>query len=226
MIELDSDVVKFNVCVKAQVSSLAKRGQTTDNLQINLFKGCKKADNVEFQDLIRHKVNDYEEGRVVNVNNLMIGTNMKHRARKLCNKWSAPTKEQEQILALTARVEQLKSQKLPKLVSKKPAPTGKKPKKDNKWAWKDTLPKDGEPHIKLFEGKQHCCNCPFYKDQWVCHMAEDCTKDPTNATACDRPALGDRAATHGNHRPKKAQLAVALLEEGEDSDKEEEEDDL
>jgi hypothetical protein len=169
MIELDSDVVKFNVCVKAQVSSLAKRGQTTDNLQINLFKGCKKADNVEFQDLIRHKVNDYEEGRVVNVNNLMIGTNMKHRARKLCNKWLAPTKEQEQILALTARVEQLKSQKLPKLVPKKPAPTGKKPKKDNKWAWKDTLPKDGEPHTKLFEGKQQCCDCPFHKDQWICH---------------------------------------------------------
>jgi hypothetical protein len=193
---------------------------------ISLFKGYKKADDVESQDLIHCKINDNKEGREVKINNLMIDTDMKHRARKLCNKGSAPAKDQEQILALTARVEQLKFQKLPKPVPKKPAPTGKKPKKDNKWAWKDTLPKDGEPHIKLFEGKQHCCNCPFYKDQWVCHMAEDCTKDPTNATACDRPALGDRAATHGNHRPKKAQLAVALLEEGEDSDKEEEEDDL
>jgi hypothetical protein len=120
-------------------------------LLINSFKGHKKANNVKFQDLTRRKVNDYEEGRDVNINNLMIDTDMKHRSRKLYNKWLPPTKEQEQILALTAHVEQLKSQKLPMLIPKKPAPTGKKPKKDNKWAWKDTLPKDGEPCTKLFE---------------------------------------------------------------------------
>jgi hypothetical protein len=38
---------------------------------INLFNPCEKADDVEFQDLIRHKENHYEEGRDVNVNNLM-----------------------------------------------------------------------------------------------------------------------------------------------------------
>jgi hypothetical protein len=91
-----------------------------------LFKGYKKADDVESQDLIHCKVNDYKEGREVKINNLMIDTDMKHRARKLCNKGSAPAKDQEQILALTARVEQLKFQKLPKPVPKKPAPTGKK----------------------------------------------------------------------------------------------------
>jgi hypothetical protein len=141
--------VKFNVHVKAQVSTLAKRGQTTNDVLISLFKGYEKADDVESQDLIHCKVNDYKEGREVKINNLMIDTDMKHRARKLCNKGSAPAKEQEQILALTARVEQLKFQKLPKPVPKKPAPTGKKPKKDNKWAWKDTLPKDGKPCTKL-----------------------------------------------------------------------------
>jgi hypothetical protein len=226
VIELDSNVVKFNVYVKAQVNTLAKRGQTTNNLLINLFKGHEKANDVEFQDLICRKVNDYKEGRDVSISNLIIDTDMKHRARKLYNKWSAPTKEQEQILALTARVEQLKSQKLPKPVPKKPAPTGTKPKKDNKWAWKDTLPKDREPRTKLFEGKQHHCNCPFHKEQWVCHRAEDFMKNPTNAATGDRPALGDPATTPGNHRLNKAQLAAALLEEGEDSDKEEEEDDL
>jgi hypothetical protein len=80
MIELDSDIVKFNIYVKAQVNTLAQRGQTTDNLLINLFKGYEKADNVEFQDLIRCKKNHYEEGRDVNVLNLMVDTDMKYRA--------------------------------------------------------------------------------------------------------------------------------------------------
>jgi hypothetical protein len=51
-------------------------------------------------------------------------------------------------------------------------------------------------------------------------------KNPTNAAAGDCPASGDRAATPGNRRLKKAQLAAALLKEGEDSDEEEQEDDL
>jgi hypothetical protein len=50
-------------------------------------------------------------------------------------------------------------------------------------------------------------------------------KNPTNATAGDCPASDDRAATPGARRLKKAQLATALLKEGEDSDEEEEEDD-
>jgi hypothetical protein len=171
MIELDSNVVEFYKFVKAQVTALAHRNQESSDLLINLFKGHEAVDDVKFQDLIRCMVNDYEEGRDVTVNNLMVATNMKRRAKKLNKKWSTPTKEQEQILALTACVEQLKSQKMPKLIPKKP-PTGKKPKKDNKWAWKDVLPKDGEPCTKLFESEQHHCNCPFHKDQWICPPVE------------------------------------------------------
>ncbi len=70
---------------------------------------------------------------------------VKYKACKLVDKWSAPTKEQGQILALTAQVEQLKL----KLSTRKPGPPNKPPPKSakngqgfNKWAWKNIMPKD------------------------------------------------------------------------------------
>lgn len=77
----------------------------------------------------------------------MVDMLIKHEARVLNKKWSAPTKEQEQIIALSARIEKLKTHKSPSTQVKGPAKTGatKKHKKDNKWAWKDILPRDGQP---------------------------------------------------------------------------------
>jgi hypothetical protein len=83
MVELDSDVVAFNSYVKAQVKALNHRNQTTSDLLINLIKGYKKANDVEFQDLIRRMINDYEEGKDVTINGLMDATDNKYRTRKL-----------------------------------------------------------------------------------------------------------------------------------------------
>ena len=112
MIELE-----FNARVKAEVNALSQSGQTTDDLLINLFTGCKKAKGVEFQDLIRRKSHHCNKGGDVNVSSLMINADMKCCARNLFKKWSAPTEEQEQITALaacaaeklTAHVEKLKT---------------------------------------------------------------------------------------------------------------------
>jgi hypothetical protein len=107
MIELDSNIESFNQYVKAQVKNLSARGETSSDLLINLFKGYRAANDVEFADFIRRKVNSYEEGEDINANNLMADALTKYKARKLTDEWSAPTKEQGQILALTAQVKLL-----------------------------------------------------------------------------------------------------------------------
>jgi hypothetical protein len=180
MIELDSNVETFNVYVKAQIKNLSARGETPNDLLTNLFKGYKVADDVEFADFIRRKENAYEEGEDINPNNLMADSLTKYKARKLVDKWSAPTKEQGQILALSAQVEQLKS--AAKQQPKKPTPKNapKSGKKDNKWAWKDVLPKDGEPTTKEFGGKHYHVDCKFHPNQWVCHSTAECSKNPSN----------------------------------------------
>jgi hypothetical protein len=67
------------------------------------------ANAVEFVDFIKRKENAYEEGdENVHPNMLMLDSLVKFKARKLINKWSAPTKEQGQILALTAQIEKLR----------------------------------------------------------------------------------------------------------------------
>jgi hypothetical protein len=194
MIQPDSNVVEFNLYVKAQVLSLAQRGETTTDLLVNLFEGCKAADDVEFKDLLKRKENECNEGKDITVPNLMADMVAKHRSRVLHKEWSAPTKEQEQILALSAQVQQLKSVQK---ATKQPKPAGvvpKKAKKDNKWAWKDVLPKAGEATTKDFEGEQYHVNCPFHKDKWVCHTVDECSKNPRNASPGGPPTAGARPA--------------------------------
>jgi hypothetical protein len=164
MIELASDIKAFNFYVKAQIKSLSARGETSSDLLINLFKGYNAANDVEFLDFLRRKENSYEEGEDLNSRSLMADALIKFKARKLVGKWSAPTKEQGQILALTAQLELLnKAAKPPK---KSSSDSLHKPRtRDNKWAWKDVLPKAGEPKTKAFEGKQYHVNCQYHPNQ-------------------------------------------------------------
>jgi hypothetical protein len=122
---------------------------------------------------------------------------LKFKAGKLIGKRYTPTKEQGQILALTAQVEQLKSAKqLSKKVPNESPHKPKTPRNDNKWAWKDTFPKVGDPTTKLFEGKQYHLNFTFHPSQWACHSSQECNK---------------------NRRLKPVKLVAAMLVEENDS---------
>jgi hypothetical protein len=224
MVELDSNIETFNFYVKAQIKSLSARGEVSSDLLINLFKGYKVANDVEFLDFIRRKENAYEEGEDINPSNLMADALVKFKARKLVGKWSAPTKEQGQILALTAQLEQLKSVK-PSRPSSAP-PAGKKSKtarKDNKWAWKDIMPKEGEPTTKEFEGKTYHVNCPHHPNQWVCHSSNECSKNPANAGGSPASAPG---STPSSRKLKAAKLAAAIMEDEAESGDESQGDDF
>jgi hypothetical protein len=99
-------------------------------------------------------------------------------------------------------------------VSKKPKPA----RKDNKWAWKDTLLKAGEPTTKEFEGKQYHINCPHHPNQWVCHTAQECSKNPKVSDAAT--PSGVAVSTSKAQRLKDAKLAAFLLTEGDNSGEE------
>jgi hypothetical protein len=215
MIELDSNVETFNQYVKAQIKNLAARGEPSSDLLINLFKGYRAANDVEFADFIRRKVNSYEEGEDINANNLMADALTKYKARKLTDEWSAPTKEQGQILALTAQVELLS--KSAKKSPVKPLPKNKREKgdKDNKWAWKDVLPKEGEPTTKEFGGKQYHVNCKHHPNQWVCHTTAECSKNPINA-GMTPPGKPESSSTE--RRLQGAKLAASLNDDSGHTD--------
>jgi hypothetical protein len=140
--------------------------------------------------------------------------------------WAAPAKEQGQILALSAQLEQLKSkrsQTKQPIASGAIVPPEKKPKraKNPEWAWKDVMPKSGEPTTKDFEGKHYHIGCKFHPNRWVCHPAEDCSLNPANiaaAASSATPSSGNEETKAASRRLKKAKLAAALLEEEEETE--------
>jgi hypothetical protein len=219
-IKLDSNIETFNVYVKAQIKNLSARGETTNDLLTNLFKGYKVANDVEFANFIRRKENSYEEGEDVNPNNLMADSLTKYKARKLGDTWSTPTKEQGQILALSAQVELLKSAAKQQPTESTPKKEPKSGKKDNKWAWKDVLPKEGEPTTKEFGGKHYHVNCKHHPNQWVCHTTAECSKNPSNDVTSPPGSTGSGSDTA--RRLAEAKIAatarIDAKDEGETED--------
>jgi hypothetical protein len=217
---LDSDISKFNAYVKTQVIALEARGETTTDLLVNVFKGYETAQDSEFALFIKRKKDAYDKGGDITVTSLMDAAENKFKTRVLLKTWSAPTKEQEQILALTAQVNQLR---IPKAAPKKDKrapkdPSKAKQDKDEKWAWKKVLPKEGEPVTKVMDGKNYHLECEHHPNQWVCHTTAECSKNPANN--------GVPKDVNSKQRLKKARLAAAALlaEEGEDEESDEDPD--
>jgi hypothetical protein len=166
MVALDSDISKFNAYVKTQVIALEARGETTTDLLVNVFKGYEVAQDADFLDFVKQKKDAYDKGADITVTNLMDAAENKFKTRVLLKAWSAPTKEKEQILALTAQVNQLC------LPPKKAAQSN--PKKDaikskqgreKKWAWKKILPKEADPVTKVVDGKSYHLACAHHPKQ-------------------------------------------------------------
>ena len=137
MMALDSDILKFNAYVKTQVIALEARGETTTDLLVNVFKGYESAQDADFIDFVKRKKDAYDEGDNITVTNLMDAAENKYKTRVLLKTWSAPTKEQEQILALTAQVNRLRltPKKTDPLLPRRDISKAKQDR-EKKWAWK------------------------------------------------------------------------------------------
>jgi hypothetical protein len=182
MMALDSDISKFNAYVKTQVIALEARGETTTELLVNVFNKYETARDLEFALFIKRKKDAYDEGGDITVTSLIDAAENKFKTRVLLKTLSAPTKEQEQILALTAQVNQLRLTKVaPKKNKRAPKDSSKaKQDKEQKWAWKKVLPKKGKPVTKVVDGKNCHLACEHHPNQWVCHTTAKCSKNPAN----------------------------------------------
>jgi hypothetical protein len=221
MMALDSDISNFNAYVKTQVIALEARGETTSDLLVNLFKGYETAQDSEFALFINCKKDAYDEGGGdITVTSLMDAAENKYKTRVLLETLSAPTKEQEQIPALTAQVNQLRIAKATPNKDKHTPPkdlSKTKQDREQKWAWKKILLKEEEPVTKVADGKTYHLVCEHHPKQWVCHATAECSNNPANN--------GVPKDADSKQRLKKARIAAAaaalLAEEGEDEESDE-----
>jgi hypothetical protein len=131
---------------------------------------------------IQKKQDEYDEGKDIHPDQLMLLANNKFKTKKQDGDWNAPSPEEEDIIALRAEVDRLKIQKANKV--KKPEetstpkdkrntnnPTGKR-NATRKPKWMLIPPKQGEKHQKQVNDKQYYW-CPVI-EAWARHTPAQC----------------------------------------------------
>jgi hypothetical protein len=83
---IGQDITKFNGYVKLLIRSLQARGETTQDLLTNLFKGYAVCSDKEFVDYIKQKHKTCEEGTDMDPDNLMKLADTKYKILKEAGK--------------------------------------------------------------------------------------------------------------------------------------------
>lgn len=104
IVSINSDITKFNQYVLLMLGALKARGQTTQDLLVNLFKGYACASDKAFVKYITWRQERYEDGESLTPTALMNAANEKYKTLVEKKEWNAPSTEQQQILALEARL--------------------------------------------------------------------------------------------------------------------------
>ena len=183
ILTVNSNITTFNEYVRAQVYSLAARGEETQDLLVNLFKAYAAASDQSFKTYINDHQNRYDDGEELTSDELMLKAENKYKALVERNQWNMKSKEEEQIVALNAELKEFKklqftkkkdnSKNKDKRNDKKKNGKGKGKGKDNKKdEWKLVSPKAGQSQTKVIEGTTwHWC--PHHK-RWVQHKPSEC----------------------------------------------------
>lgn len=203
---VNSNIEDFNKYVKNNYEGLRARGERCDDIMINLFKGYESASDSEFVRYIRAKKDKYEDGDDMEPEQLMTFALNKYESLVKNGRWNAKSVEQEQIVALSAELKQLKDTnlKLAKSVTSQVSgnrrngnqqqrsnnqnrnrnnrsgnkSNNKGKRRNDKWAWKKVPPKDNEPQSKSVNGKTyHWCDEHLL---WTLHHP-----DPNRDDGCD-----------------------------------------
>jgi hypothetical protein len=225
MRDMDSDIDKFNDHVMTLATKLQSRGEATQDLLVNLFKGYKACKDAEFVEYIKKKEDLYEEGGDVTYEQLMDWALNKYRARVESEQWCQRTTEEETIIALQAQVKKLlntskgdtKKRATGKERSKDKANGDKQKSTSNKGGpqgWKRVPPKEGESTTKKEGGKDwHWCST---HKAWTRHKETEC-KGIDFRPGTDKKS--NTSAKSGGLSPKmKLASALAAISDNEEDE--------
>jgi hypothetical protein len=224
MNSVGSDVEKFNIYVHNLVEQLTARGQKTQDLLTNLFKGYKAAKDRKFVEYMEKKEEDYEEGQDIRPEQLMTLASNKYKILKQKDVWQAPSPEEAKIIALEAKIEKL--QKFSKKNGGKeksqggkphtPGNDGKKKKNKEKPAWMLLKPNDISKS-KMVDGKEYWW-CPNH-ECWTRHKPSECMGKGKNPNG--QKLNNDSKESKDNKKKLKIVKAIeAIIEQNGDSDEE------
>jgi hypothetical protein len=223
VVELEDNITSLNEFVKSQMAILRARGETTNDLLTNLFKGYRAVKDQSFLRFVERLQDDYNRGQDITPETLMEEAENKYKSLVQEDSWKQPTDQDRQIVALTAQLEKLQKTKNIKRDGKKDDGDNKKGKnkgnkrnnkkdKNNKWR----PPDQDEKQPRTINGKEYWY-CPNHgKDnkhsRWVNHKPEVCRSKPEEDKDKDKK---DNNETQNKNQLKVASMAV-LCDEDDD----------
>ena len=147
---IGQDITKFNTYVKLLVDGLRSRGEVTQDLLVNLFKGYLACSDNEFVEYIKRKQDKYEEGEDLEPDLLMKNAADKYKTLLQKGQWNVPSASETKILALQSQVKKLKKERDGNKKQK-----AKRTKGKEKPDWFDKRPRKSELNQpKKWNGKQ------------------------------------------------------------------------
>jgi len=180
ILTIDCDIKVFHGYVRGLRNDLAARGEVTNDLMFNLFKGYNAVVDIEFKDYIKQKKSSYEDGTLnLGEDQLMLIAENKFDALVQSGDWNQPTREQEQIIALTATIQNMErrltspaktTNKKKDGMKKGDSKKSDKKKDDPDYVWKLTR-KAGETTRKVNSKVYHWCT---KHNAWTLHKPDDC----------------------------------------------------
>ena len=196
MATVNSDIEKFNMYVRQKMMDLNYRGEESNDLYVNLFKGYMACSDSVFRNYIQRIKDRYDEGEDMTIDNILTKGLTKYQELTQDKSWNRPSEEQQQLTALTASFEALKDKNLQlakgltrssdsKYVNsskkkgqkgsnerKKTSKKKKKLKDERDYASKKVPPKQHEGKQKVRDGKTY-----YWCDEhlaWCLHKPEEC----------------------------------------------------
>lgn len=170
------NVQTMNQSVREIVVDLQAAGHSfgNDDIMIALFRAYSGSTNEEFKNAVMYWKNEWNNCALTSAEELMVKADGKYDELKKAGTWGKSSEKDEQIIALTARIETL--QKEVHSNKSKPPPS----KQNGKYAWKyDRSLSSTATYVR--EGKTHkWCTGPGHnkKAMWVSgHEPGKCTAD-------------------------------------------------
>ena len=109
------NIAKFNEWVEEQVAILQSRGEEAHDLLTYLWKTYQNVPDAKFMEYIQNLCNDFITGKSdFMAQKLMNLADTMYKARVQMNEWSLLSAEQEEIVALSAKITQLEQANKPK----------------------------------------------------------------------------------------------------------------
>jgi hypothetical protein len=212
----------FNTYVKLQLKMLTARGETTNDLLVHLFAAYQKASDKNFSKKARRELKMYERGQTITPSQLMATMEQYWEVLVEKGEWDAPSEEEQQLMVMKAKLEELRITKQ--------APAYKPKGKPFKGKSKDTKTRTGVPdpewlekNIKpsLIDKIAHHRGAPWY---WCssesggkcagCWRKQDkCKGTARSMTSAARSTMGD-----ANKLKLLKALSVVMNEESNDED--------